>query len=296
MQLLTLKIFCDLVELGSFSAAGGRNKITQSAVSQQIRVLEEKYGVSFFERGKKKFSVTPEGRVFEQAAREILALYEGIGTRLRGSTNVVGGTLRISTIYSVGLHDLPSKLNAFRADHPDVSVQVAYKRSAHVYEDITADRADIGLVAYPVTGGGVNADIFDEDIMVVVCHPGHRLAKKKKIRLRELNGEHYVGFDPDTPTMKAIDRALRQHQVGFAQRNDFDSIESVKRAVEVAGVVSIVPRRTVEQDAKEGRLCILKMEDAALKRPLGIIRKQGKITSPALLAFVRTMIGRKKPA
>jgi DNA-binding transcriptional LysR family regulator len=295
MQLPTLKIFCDLVELGSFSAAGARNKITQSAVSQQIRGLEEEFGVSFFERGKKKFSVTPEGRAFEQVAREIMALVDGIGGRLRSSGDVVGGSLRISTIYSIGLHDLPAKLHLFRADHPDVAVKVAYKRSPHVYEDVQGDRADIGLVAYPVTDGAIIADLFDEDEMVVVCHPSHKLARKKKVRLKELSGESYVGFDPDTPTMRAIDRALRQHRVAFVQRNDFDSIESVKRAVEVAGVVSIVPRRTVEKDLKDGRLCALKIEDATLKRPLGIIRKRGKIMSPALRAFFRTMMIRRKP-
>ena len=115
MQPRPLKVFCDLVELGSFSKAGARNKITQSAVSQQVLALERKYGVSFFERKGKKFSVTPEGRIFEQAAREILALVEGIEARLRDSRNVVAGTLRISTIYSIGLHDLPEKLDATKA-------------------------------------------------------------------------------------------------------------------------------------------------------------------------------------
>jgi LysR family transcriptional regulator, transcriptional activator of the cysJI operon len=289
MQLLTLKVFCDLVELGSFSAAGEKNRITQSAVSQQIRTLESTYGVTFFERANKKFSVTPEGRIFEQAAREIMTLLEQIPVRLRDSGDVVAGGLKVSTVYSIGLHDLPQRLKVFRAEHPEVSVQVEYKRSAHIYEDVLSGRADIGLVPYPRSGGGINADVFDEDELVIVCPLGHRLAKKKKIKLRELQGESFVAFDPDTPTSKAIDRALREHQVSFSQRHEFDDIETVKQAVEVAGVVSIVPRRTVEKEAKDGRLCVVRIEDASLKRPLGIIRKQGKVTSPALREFVRAM-------
>ncbi|HEY2574319.1 MAG TPA: LysR family transcriptional regulator, partial [Verrucomicrobiaceae bacterium] len=189
MQLLTLKVFCDLVELGSFSAAGERNRITQSAVSQQIRTLEDNFGVTFFERANKKFSVTPEGRIFEQAAREIMALLDHIPARLREASDVVSGGLKVSTVYSIGLHDLPSRLRGFRAEHPEVAVQVEYKRSAHIYEDVLSGRADIGLVPYPRSGGGINADVFDEDELVVVCPAGHRLGKKKKLKLRELQGE-----------------------------------------------------------------------------------------------------------
>ena len=145
MQLETFKIFCDLVETGSFSEAAARNDITQSAVSQQIRALENTYEVTFFERGRTKFSVTPEGQAFELAAREMLELYQGISSRLHELGNVVGGPLRISTVYSIGLHDLPSKLKTFSAEYPDVDVIVDYKRSINIYDDVLEGRADIGL-------------------------------------------------------------------------------------------------------------------------------------------------------
>lgn len=293
MQLLTLKIFCDLVELGSFSDAAKKNGITQSAVSQQISALEDRHGVSFFERGKKKFSVTPEGRIFEQAAREMLEIYNSIDTRINGLTDKVSGNLHVSTVYSIGLHVLPPMLKVFRAVHPEVTVKVDYKRSPRVYEDVLAGRVDLGLVSFPRTGSGINADVFDEDEMVVVCAPGHKLAKKKKMKLKDLQGESFVAYGPDTPTSKAIDHALRENHVAFGQEHEFDDIETVKRAVEVAGVVSIVPRRTVEKEVKEGRLCAINVEGVDLKRPLGIIRKQGKVTSPALREFMRILQGRK---
>src|ERR1041384_8012720 len=118
MQIETFKIFCDLVETGSFSLAASRNGITQSAVSQQIRVLEEKFKAVFFERGGKKFAVTPEGEIFDRAAREILTLYGAIDSRLHDLRDEVKGPLRVSTVYSIGLHQLPEKLDAFRKLHP----------------------------------------------------------------------------------------------------------------------------------------------------------------------------------
>ena len=129
MQIETFKIFCDLVETGSFSLAASRNGITQSAVSQQIRVLEEKFKSVFFERGGKKFAVTPEGEIFEKAAREIIAMYEGIDSRLHDMRDEVKGPLRLSTVYSIGLHELPEKVEIFRNLHRDVDVVIEYRRS-----------------------------------------------------------------------------------------------------------------------------------------------------------------------
>ena len=102
-----------------------------------------------------------------------------------------------------------------------------------------------------------------------------------------------MAFDPDTPTRKAIDRALKGHSITFTQQHEFDNIETVKRAVEVAGVVSIVPRRTVDKEVTEGRLVAIKVEDAPLNRPLGILRKQARITTPAMREFMNVLLGTK---
>src|SRR4029078_5814771 len=147
---------------GSFSQAASRNGITQSAVSQQIRVLEEKFKSVFFERGGKKFAVTPEGEIFEKAAREILAMYEGIDSRLHDLRDEVKGPLRVSTVYSIGLHELPEKVEAFRKLHPDVPAVIEYRRPPAIYDDILEGRSDLGLVAYPQRGKGIIADIFEE--------------------------------------------------------------------------------------------------------------------------------------
>lgn len=291
MHLQNFKIFIDLIETGSFTLAAQRNNITQSAVSQIVRMIEEKYGVTLVERGRKKFSVTPEGQIFEHVARQMLELYESIGTRMHELGDVVAGKLRISTVYSIGLHDLPGKLQTYREQHPEVDVQVDYKRSAAIYDDVAEGRTDIGLVSFPQRRKGVMTDVFDEDEMVAICAPAHRLAKKKKMKLKELQDESFISFEPDTPTRRAIDRALKQAGVTFRTHQEFDNIETVKRAVEVAGVVSIVPKRTVAKETASGVLCAIKLEDSDMKRPLGILRKQGRLTTPAMREFMAVLQG-----
>ena len=289
MYIDTFKVFCDLVETGSFSKAGVLNSITQSAVSQQLRALEEKFQVRLVERGQRHFALTPEGGVFLETSRAILGVYNNLDHRLHELRNVVAGELRIASIYSIGLHELPPHLKAFRKKYPDVELHVEYRRSPQVYAQVVSGDVDLGLVAYPVKRSSLQTEIFSEDRMVLICHPNHPLAKRKKIRLEELNGEKFIGFEPDQPTRKVIDRHLREHAVQIEQAMEFDNIETVKRAVEIEGGVSLVPGNTVRQEVGGGVLCAVQVESPKISRPLGAITKRNRARSPAQKEFVEAL-------
>ncbi|MDZ7378871.1 MAG: LysR family transcriptional regulator, partial [candidate division KSB1 bacterium] len=107
MHIETLKVFCDVVETGSFSQAATQNFITQSAVSQQLRNLEMKYQCRLLERSRSGAKPTPEGAILYRASREILERYRQIETELQESAKIVCGPLRVAIVYSVGLHELP---------------------------------------------------------------------------------------------------------------------------------------------------------------------------------------------
>ena len=109
------------------------------------------------------------------------------------------------------------------------------------------------------------------------------------MKLKELQNEAFISFEPDTPTRRAIDRVLKQSGVTFRQQQEFDNIETVKRAVEVAGVVSIVPKGTVAKEVAAGTLNAIKLEDSDMVRPLGILRKQGRLTTPAMREFMAAL-------
>ncbi len=286
MNIETLKVFCDLVETGSFSKAAVLNSITQSAVSQQITTLEKRFEATLIERGRRSLALTLEGRAFLEASREILEVYDHLGDRLRELRDVVAGELKIASIYSIGLHELPPRLKSFRAKHPDVELHVAYRRSTQVYAEVLAGEMDIGLVAYPTKRAGLLVEIFDEDELVLICHPNHPLAKRRSVKLTDLNGQKLISFEPDLPTRKVIDRHLREESVEIEHTMEFDNIETVKRAVEIESGVSLVPRNTVRQEVRTGVLCAITISSPQMVRPLGIITRRGRPRSPAHKAFV----------
>ena len=291
MQIETLKVFCDIVETGSFSDAGKLNSITQSAVSQQIRALEKRFGVAFFERGKKNFAMTPEGEVFQTAARELLEIYDSIEGRLHDLKDVVEGSLKISTVYSIGLHDLPPRLEEFEARFPEVDVKVSYQRSAQVYDDVLEGKADLGLVAFPTKTPGIIDQVVDEDDLVLICSPSHPLAGAGSVALSELAGYEMIGFEPDQPTRRAVEKFFREAGQRLIAGTEFDNIETVKRAVEVTGGISLVPKRPVMAEVESGRLICLEITDAKLRRPIGVLRKKTRTNSPPMREFTKVMSG-----
>ena len=126
MELRTLKLFCDLVETQSFSRAAERNYLSQSAVSQKLRALEREYGHVLIERGKGKgrIQLTEAGQILYEGAKPILSEMQELDARLRGLSDEVAGTVNVATVYSVGLHSLPGRLNLFLAAHPKISVHL----------------------------------------------------------------------------------------------------------------------------------------------------------------------------
>lgn len=280
MQIETFKVFCDLAETGSFSKAATLNSVTQSAVSQQIRSLEQRFHVTLIERGRRNFSLTNEGTAFLEASREIMNVYEHLGDRLHDLQDVIAGDIKIAAIYSIGLHELPPYLKKFRLRYPDIEVHVQYRRSPQVYAEVLEGNADFGLVSYPTRRNGLIVQPFRKDRLVVICHPGDRLAERKQVSLPDLAGEKFIAFEPDTPTRKVIDRFLRDAGVNVNRTMEFDNIETVKRAVEIENGISIVPEATVAQEVENGSLIALEIVPE-MWRPLGILVKRNRARSPA---------------
>jgi DNA-binding transcriptional LysR family regulator len=291
MQIESLKVFCDLAETESFTKAAQINTVTQSAVSQQISSLEKQFKSLLIERSKKKFRLTREGQVLYEYSKQMIQTYDSLHSRLQELKDIISGTIRVATIYSIGLHDLPPYLKKFLKTFPTVNVHVEYRRANQVYEDVLGNVVDLGLVAYPVKDTKLELVPLRKDTLVLICHPQHVLAKSKTIKLSQLAGQKFIGFEPDIPTRKAIDRILKDENVEVQNVMEFDNIETVKRAVEIEAGISIVPQGTITQEVAKQTLAELKIEGLDLYRPLAAIYKKNKVLSPAMKQFLSILKG-----
>lgn len=297
MQLLLFKVFRDLAETASFSQAAQLNGITQSAVSQQVKALEKRYGVRLIDRGKKSFSLTQEGRVFLGASREILAVIGGLDSRLGEMRECISGEIRLASVLSVGLHELPPYTRQFLRQHPQVRIRTSYLRSSEVYTAVLSGKADAGIVAYPASRRGLTNEVIWRDRLVLVCSPSHRLSRRARVPLDLLAGEKFIAFTADQPTRKVLDRALRAARVSIRPEMEFDNVETVKRTVEIGDAVSILPATTLANERRAGSLVPIEIAGADMWRPVGVITRRNRAPSLALQGFLGLLRGgRGSPA
>jgi len=286
MQIDSLKVFCDLAETESFTKAAQINNVTQSAVSQQISSLERQFKSLLIERSKKKFRLTREGQVLYDFSKQIIQTYDSLHSKLQEIKDIISGTIRVATIYSIGLHDLPPYIKRFLKSYPTVNVHVEYRRANQVYDDVLSNVVDLGLVAYPIRESKLETVPLRKDPLVLICHPQHPFARAKNVKLKALAGQKFISFEPDIPTRKALDRILRDNHVEVQHVMEFDNIETVKRAVEIDAGISIVPSATIVQEVSKQTLAQVQLDDGEFFRPLAAIYKKNKVLSPAVKQFL----------
>jgi DNA-binding transcriptional LysR family regulator len=286
MQIESLKVFCDLAETESFTKAAQINSVTQSAVSQQISSLERIFKSLLIERSKKRFRLTREGQVLYDYSKQIIQTYESLHSKLQELKDIISGTIRVATIYSIGLHDLPPYVKKYMKNYPTVNIHVEYRRANQVYEDVFSNVVDLGLVAYPTKDSKLEIIPLRKEPLVLICHPQHPFAKQKSIKLKQLMDQKVIGFEPDIPTRKALDKILREYGVEIKHVMEFDNVETVKRAVEIDAGISIVPLGTVTQEINKQTLASVVIEDGEFYRPLAAIYKRNKVLSPAMKQFL----------
>ena len=225
-------------------------------------------------------------------SKDMINSYETLNSRMQALQDKVSGNIRVSTIYSIGLHTLPPFLKMFLKQFPTVNVHVEYSHADKIRSDVLGNVVDLGLVAYPGKDPKLTIIPLVEEPLVLICAPDHPLAKQKTIHLAAIAGENLVGFHIDIPTRRGIDRVLREKKINLNPVMEFDNIETVKRAVEIGSGVAIVPEMTVAQEVSLKSLAKVRFRDVKLNRPVAAVYKKTKVLSPALEHFLSVLAGK----
>ncbi|MDQ3748822.1 MAG: LysR family transcriptional regulator [Acidobacteriota bacterium] len=291
MHIENLKVFCDLVDMQSFSLAAERNFITQSAVSQQIRTLEDKFKRRLLERvrGRREVKLTAAGEVFYRECKNVLASFDVLNESMSGLVGKISGTVKVATVYSVGLHELPPKVREFMSKFPAAKIDLEYSRTTRVVRDVMNGTVELGVVSFPETRRGLTIVPMASDRLVLICPPGHEFAEREQMKVTELKGQDFVLFERDIPTRKATDKILKSYGVEIRKVAEFDNIETIKRSVEVGFGLAIVPHPSVIDEEKNGQLCVIELAEKDWIRPVGVVYRTDRTLSIAAKKFVQLL-------
>jgi DNA-binding transcriptional LysR family regulator len=284
------KVFCDAAETKSFSRAAEINFITQSAVSQQISYLESYFGKQLIIRGKGKFALTQEGKVFLSGCENILQTYQSTLDKMQSEPGEIAQTINVEAIYSIGFYHLPPLVKSFMKKYKQLNLHLEYNRSDKIYTDVIQGVCDFGIVAYPWQHPLVEITFGPREKLICVFAPSFEFAKRKKLRVKDMDGKSYIGFIKKIPTRGAIDALFSGSKTKVNIIHEFDNVETLKRSLELGHGFSFLPENTVQQELRKKDLMTIPVAGEPLYRETGIITRKDRPLSKATKEAIQFLL------
>lgn len=281
------KLFRDVAHTRSLSRAAAMNNISQSAATQHIQELEKRLHIQLLDRSTRPLGLTPAGRLYADLCRDVLRAEENFAAALDGIKGEAEGTVRVASIYSIGLAEMPRLGEEFARTCPGAHLHVEYLRPARVYEAILNDQADLGFISYPDHRRDLTVIPWREERMTAAVYPTHRFAGRRLLKAGDMDGERFISFDDEVIIRRELDRFFRDNNVGIDIVAQFDNIQSIKEAVALGSGISILPERTMQSEIEQGRLVSVPLHAPELVRPTGVIHRRRKKLTRATQEFLK---------
>lgn len=297
MELYQLKLFVDLAEKKNFTQVANENYVTQAAVTLQIRKLESELGVPLFHRTTRAVTLLEAGNRLLPYAQNMLKMSDEAKEAVRETKMEVSGLVRVASVHSVGLYELPPYIKKFLQKFPHVNLRIEYRTSDEIYRELLAGDIDVGIVAYPNESvSRIECRPFATDDLAIVCMKDHVFAKKKYVSLTEMEGQNFVQFTEETPTRRATDAVLSENGVNVNVRTECDNIEILKQMIEIGYGIALLPRNSLTNNDRERGLRMVDLKDIKVERPLGILLLKNAPRFKAMRAFVDILVARNTEA
>lgn len=292
-----LKAFVAVAELKSFSLAAKQLFRTQSAVSVQVSNLEILLDCQLFARANKTITLTDAGEVFLSYADKVFLNLNHAAQAVADLKTKVSGRLVISTSDTTACYRMPILIQRYRRTYPEVEIIIKNATSLDTVEIIKSGGADLGVATLRNLPQGLDSRPLYQRGDCLICHPEHKLAKRRSVLLKDLEAYPMVLLDKNCASRRILDAACEQSKVNLEVSMELSSIEVVKSLVKINSGISIVPKVSVQNDVKQGLLKTLSIEDFNRKQAhIGLIYQQGRYQNSATQAFIKMCKGLKQPA
>jgi len=288
VDLRQLEIFVKVADLGSFSRAAEALFLTQPTISEHIRTLEDELGVRLLDRLGRGAAVTPAGQLLLSHAQRLLAQAREARQAMDGFLGRMSGELLVGASTIPGEYILPVLIGRFKEKFPDISITLLIGDSRAAVDWVAEGRAEIGIVGARLPQRGVDYRELMADDVVVVVPSVHPLHGRRQITLDELRGEPLLIRERGSGTRAALERALADAHVdlgAFRIVGEMGSTQAIKQAVKAGVGLSVISRRAVDDECKNGLLWALRIKDLKVARSFYLAFHRERSRSPLAEAF-----------
>jgi LysR family cyn operon transcriptional activator len=284
MELRTLRYLIAVADRLSFTAAARDLNVSQPALSQQIRQLEDALGLQLFARTPHRVTVTQGGELVVEHARRILdgtgRLHEAVAA-FRGLQR---GKLRMAVTQSFNALHLTPVLASFIRDHPAVDVTVLEWANSDIVAGVTEGALDLGVAFGPVEGP-ISVQPLYRDRLMLACARKHRFSSEDSVPLHALGGEVLALLTADYGTRRALDRFFEVHELAPHRIIELDTFGSILKLVETGQCVSVMPGSMTTPDPDRSDVVFRSLDPAPPFRSIELLMPPRAAQSPAAQAF-----------
>jgi DNA-binding transcriptional LysR family regulator len=269
MDLRQLEILKAVAETGSFTGAGRRLHVSQSAISRQILLLEAELNEPLFWRIKRKVKITPAGEALLQLSLRVFDDIRETTERLSETQQRLTGTIRLVGGMTVSIYVFPTLLKEFQRLHPDVDVKVMTGPADRLVRRLRAGTVDLGLLTLPVNEPDLVTRPVMREELLLVTYPGHPLSQKKKIESQDLNKLPFILYESGSNTRRVIDEFFVREQVQPRIVMETENVEILKALVRSEMGITIIPYQAVAREVRSRQLFCARISGAHLVRHTG---------------------------
>ena len=286
-----LEVFVKVVEKENFSKAAEELHMTQPAVSQYIRTLEESIGTRLLERSNKYVRLNKAGEIVYHHAKEILALYTKMQSLVDDLSNKASGPIAIGASYTFGEYILPHIIARMQVQYPLISPSIKIQNTKEIIELVKMHQLDIGIIEGFVKEDTLNSEVVSEDKMVIVGPPGHHLLTEKREKgISELAEEIWILREEGSGTREAAENLFRIYDFTPKKIMEFGSTQLIKESVEAGLGISLLSHWAIEKELVNGYIKMIDVKGLPFKRNFSILTHTSYQTK-ALKALIETLKG-----
>ncbi len=290
-----LTTFVQVAKLGSFSRAGQKVFRSQSAVSAQIRQLEQAYGLRLLDRSAKSVQLTPAGEVLYDYALRLLRLRDESLQAVADRGTTVQGPLFFGANEATCLYLLPDIFAEYQRKYPLVHISVYRNFSHKILQRVEDGTIDVGIVTLPVKSPNLRVHPVFKDRMMLMVNPKNPLAGRSRVSLAEV-AEQPLIFPRTGYTRQVLDKLFRAYRSRLHVTMELPSIGMIKCFVAANVGVSFVSETFARDQVKAGEVKLLSIEGVDLWRTLGLVYRRDRSLPRAAQAFITLIREHKKTA
>ena len=269
MDLRQLEIIRAIADSGSFTAAGEKLHVSQSAISRQILLLEEELGEAVFHRIGRRIRITPAGESLLQLSHRVFQDLQDTVTAISDTQESLRGTMRLVGGMTVCLYVFPALLAEVRRIHPNLDLKITVGSAERSIAMLRSGGGDLGLLTLPIEAADlVSVPVLQEELLLVT-YPTHPLATKRQVQPSELNRQPFILFETGSITRRLVEEFFTRERIEAEIVMETENVEIIKAMVRHGLGISIIPWQAAADDVRTKQLFCSRIAGHSLQRETG---------------------------